>query len=209
MGYTYLPEYSASADYSSGIDYYVSNGISFIDQVSVNNDINSQDIELVQGWSIFSTYIQPNDPDIISVFNPIAENVIIIKDNLGSAYLPDWNFNGIGNLTNGQGYQIKMLTESSLDINGELLLPENTNINLGAGWNMIAYLRTSPSLCDLVFNSLTDNDQLVIVKDSNGNAYLPEWNFNGIGLMLSGKGYQLKMHVPATLNYLSNNENYE
>ena len=202
-------EYAASANYSSGIDYYVSNGISFIDQISVNNDINSQEIELVQGWSIFSTYIQPNDPDIISVFNSIAENVIIIKDNLGSAYLPEWNFNGIGNLTNGQGYQIKMLTESNLDIDGELLLPENTNINLGVGWNMIAYLRTSPSHCDLVFNSLTENDQLVIVKDSNGNAYLPEWNFNGIGLMLSGKGYQLKMYVPATFNYLSNNENYE
>ena len=29
--------------------------------------------------------------DIISVFNSIAENVIIIKDNLGSAYLPEWN----------------------------------------------------------------------------------------------------------------------
>ena len=52
--------------------------------MTVNNEINSQEIELVQGWSIFSTYIQPNDPDIISVFNPIAENVIIIKDNLGS-----------------------------------------------------------------------------------------------------------------------------
>ena len=118
-------------------------------------------------------------------------------------------FNGIGNLTNGQGYQIKMLTESNLDIDGELLLPENTNINLEVGWNMIAYLRTSPSPCDLVFNLLTDNNQLVIVKDSNGNAYLPEWNFNGIGLMLSGKGYQLKMYVPANFNYLSNNENYE
>ena len=61
----------------------------------------------------------------------------------------------------------------------------------------------------LGFNSLTDNDQLVIVKDSNGNAYLPEWNFNGIGLMLSGKRYQVKMYVQASLNYLSNNENYE
>ena len=202
-------EYAASANYSSGIDYYVSNGISFIDQISINNDINSQEIELVQGWSIFSTYIQAYDPDLISVFNSIAENIIIIKDNLGSAYLPEWNFNGIGNLTNGQGYQIKMLTQSNLNIDGELLLPENTNINLEVGWNMIAYLRTSPSSCNLVFNSLTDNDQLVIVKDSDGNAYLPEWNFNGIGLMISGKGYQLKMYVPATFKYLSNSENYE
>ena len=94
-----------------------------------------------------------------------------------------------------------MLTLGHLNIDGELLLPEITNINLGAGWNMIAYLRTSPSPCDLVFNSLTNNNQLVIAKDSNGNAYLPEWNFNGIGLMLSGKGYQVKMLNEDILNY--------
>ena len=35
-------------------------------------------------------------------------NIIIVKDYIGNAYLPDWDFNGIGNLDRGFGYQIKI-----------------------------------------------------------------------------------------------------
>ena len=49
---------------------------------------------------------------------------------------------------------------------------------------------------------------LVIVKDSEGNAYLPEWAFNGIGDMFSGKAYQIKTNEAYTLIYLSNNQDY-
>ena len=52
------------------------------------------------------------------------------------------------------------------------------------------------------------NGSLVIVKDSDGNAYLPEWNFNGIGDMVSGKAYQLKTNEAYTLVYLSNDQDY-
>ena len=39
------------------------------------------------------------------------EYVVIVKDNNGLAYLPEWNYNGIGELDSGYGYQIKV-TES-------------------------------------------------------------------------------------------------
>ena len=39
---------------------------------------------------------------------------------------------------------------------------------------------------------MLSNGSLVIVKDLRGNAYLPEWAFNGIGDMSSGKAYQIK-----------------
>ena len=43
---------------------------------------------------------------------------------------------------------------------------------------------------------------------AEGNAYLPEWDFNGIGNMFSGKAYQLKTNEAYTLIYLSNNQDY-
>ena len=49
---------------------------------------------------------------------------------------------------------------------------------------------------------------LVIVKDSEGNAYLPEWAFNGMSDMFSGKAYQIKTNEAYTLIYLSNNQDY-
>ena len=46
---------------------------------------------------------------------------------------------------------------------------------------------------DVVLADLTDNDNLGIVKDYNGNPYLPEWDFNGIGTLERGFGYQIKI----------------
>ena len=40
-------------------------------------------------------------------FNSIEEKVIIIKDNNGNVYIPDFGFNGIGELTKLSGYQVK------------------------------------------------------------------------------------------------------
>ena len=44
-------------------------------------------------------------------------------------------------------------------------------------------------------------DLVVIAKDAFGVAYLPEWNFNGIGDMLPGQGYQIKMLYEARISF--------
>jgi len=38
----------------------------------------------------------------------ITGSIIIVKDNNGAAYLREWYFNGVGDLTPGEGYQAKM-----------------------------------------------------------------------------------------------------
>ncbi len=64
-------------------------------------------------------------------------------------------------------------------------------INLLSGWNMIGYPCSHP--IDLVeaFSYIVNN--LIIVKNNNGDVYLPEWEFNGIGFLIPGEGYQVKM----------------
>jgi len=67
-------------------------------------------IYLPQGWSIFGfTCIEPIDA--ASAFSPIIDSVVIVKDGDGNTYLPDWNFNGIGDLLYSKGYQIKTTDE--------------------------------------------------------------------------------------------------
>ena len=46
--------------------------------------------------------------NVIDAFLGITTDIIIVKDYLGTAYLPDYNFNGIGRLEFARGYQIKM-----------------------------------------------------------------------------------------------------
>jgi hypothetical protein len=70
--------------------------------VQAQNNIN-----LPQGWSMFG-YNCSTPLDAGLAFSPISDKIVIVKDHLGNAYLPEANFNGIGNLMESTGYQIKM-----------------------------------------------------------------------------------------------------
>ena len=174
----------------------------------VDNFYNCQEIVLPLGWSIFSTFILPENPSIDTVLAPIVNELIIVKDNIGNAYLPDYLFNGIGLMDIGQAYQIKTTESLSIEICGTSLKPEEHPINLTAGWNMIGYLRTEGAPIDLVLADLNFAENLIIAKDYIGNAYLPEWNFNGIGDMIPGRGYSIKVTTNDVVHFLSNSEDY-
>ena len=105
---------------------------------------------------MISTYIIPENTDFTVFISPVVTNMIIAKDNLGAAYLPEWNFNGIGDLLQGQGYQVKMSSSEVLVVEGVQIQPEENPIDLNEGWNMIAYLRTEAVSADLVFANLVE-----------------------------------------------------
>jgi len=185
---------------------YVANGISTITSITSAPLITDQNVELNIGWNMFSTYMHFEGVNILDVFEPYAEDIIIIKDYMGNAYLPEWNFDGIGAMIPGQGYQAKMNADKTILFQGDYLTPEDHPILLESGWNMFAYLRTEPAPTIDVFSGI---DDLVIVKDNLGMAYLPEFNFDGIGLMEAGKGYQAKVLSDQILEYLSNDTQYK
>jgi hypothetical protein len=167
-----------------------------------------QIIPLPSGWSSFSSYITPEVSSIDIVLSEIYENVIIAKDYLGQAYLPDWNFNAIGNLNHHQGYQIKTIQECTLNIEGTYVSPQENPNNLPSGWFMMGYLRLEGVPMDLLLADLVEEQYITIVKDYLGQAYLPDWNFNAIGDANPGFGYQIKTIQECTLEYLPNNMSY-
>ena len=73
---------------------------------------------------------------------------------------------------------------------------------------MVAYLRLEPAAADAVLADINATGNLVIAKDYLGAAYLPEWNFNGIGDLNPGQAYQLKVNNADVLQYLSNDDSY-
>ncbi len=166
--------------------------------------IDTQIVSFVNGWSLFSTYIEPEYTSMDSVFQPIINQISIVKNNTGVAFLPAWGMDL--DIVNGQGYQAKIDGPAVLEILGTQLQPELNPIDLNEGWNIIAYLREQPADCILVFEDITDF--VTIVKDGSGNVYFPEWGFSNINQMLAGQGYQVKMSISSTLNYLANDEEY-
>ena len=73
---------------------------------------------------------------------------------------------------------------------------------------MIGYLRTSPAAADAVLADMNASGNLIIAKDYLGAAYLPEWNFNGIGNLNPGQAYQIKVNNADVLQYNANDDDY-
>ena len=67
----------------------------------------------------------------------------------------------------------------------------NTSIDLGAGWNMFGY--GCPTSIDVADGLSNHTENIIITKDNNGNVYMPEFDFNGIGDFTPGFGYQIKL----------------
>ena len=191
----------------------LASGIAPYNQVlSINSDCSveaSHIIQFPEGYSLFSTNIQADDMSVESIFNPIVEHVMFIKNNSGEAYLPEWGYNGIGSIIVGMGYQIKTSAADSLELFGLFIEPESNPIPLSQGWNMIGYTRYEPVSAISVFEDLVEQNNLIIVKDYMGLVYLPDWNYNALGNLEYGKGYQLKTNFEDTLHYNANGHNYE
>ena len=64
-------------------------------------------------------------------------------------------------------------------------------IDLYEGWNMIGYTRSQEQ--DVVATLHDIESEIQIIKDNYGNTYWPEYGFNGIGNLIPGQGYQVKI----------------
>ena len=82
---------------------------------------------LPHGWSMFGYTC--NEPlNVTDGFVPIKDKIILVKDHYGNAYLPEWNFNSIGDLIFSRGYQIKLYEEiNNFQFCPTLSLTENFN----------------------------------------------------------------------------------
>ena len=177
------------------------NGFSSIVSMINISPITTQTITIPNGWSLFSSYIYTSNMSVSSIFEPIIDDLIIVKNNSGQAYLVAYNYNAIGSILPGQAYLVKTTANSEITIDGAYLKPELFPISLQQGWNMVGYLPIEPIDVQDVFHDLLDQELIIIVKDYSGNALIPEWGFNGIGSMNPGQGYQVKVNAEGVLQY--------
>jgi len=196
--------YDANADYMpvppmTDQQYFVLNGSSGLVSLTA---LDSQIIDLPLGWSIFSTYINPFYPDISDLMAPIISDIEMVKSGTGLVFWPAFSINQIGDLTLGQGYQVKTLSSTNLIVYGSICEPIITPVSINSGWNLIGYLRTSPAPIDTMLSSIVN--EIVLAKNGFGLVYWPVYNINNIGNMIPGEGYQVKMNVAGVLVYPPN-----
>ena len=64
-------------------------------------------LDLLSGWNMigYGCYAQIDTQDLLE---SISDKIIVVKNNAGLVYIPEFGFNGLGNLLPNQGYYIKM-----------------------------------------------------------------------------------------------------
>lgn len=184
------------------------NGCTGVGTVEVKSE---QTINLRNGHSMWSTYIdlesQTIEFDDLFDVNGLSSSIIIMKDDAGFPYWPTYSINLIGVFKNGEAYYAKMPFTGtySFKVTGNLICPEDYDLNINQGWSYIAYLRTSPSSPQTELAAIASNTE--ILKNSDGAIYWATYNLNLIGNMIPGEGYNIKMNLPAVLNYSPNSTN--
>lgn len=165
------------------------------------------------GWKIIS-YPFPYPMDAFTFFEDSMRanlnDIQLVKDNAGAAFWPEYNFNQIGDLLPGQGYQMKLGNGIGSNIKPKPIFAQNNGINnlneyinalknitidLNEGWNIIGYYGYEPLDIEEAFDSIID--KVKIIKNNAGAAFWPSVGFNGIGDLLPGEGYQVLMNEDA------------
>lgn len=162
----------------------------------------TQVIPINSGWNLISSYINPYESAMESIFSEIATDIILVKNNGGQAYIPSLGINEINGWEIEQGYKLKAGISTSLELGCNIADPFTTAISLPVGWSTISYLRTTGM--DVVTALSGIADSLLLIKDNPGASYIPAFGINTLGNLQPGQGYKVKMFHPATLIYPDN-----
>ncbi len=159
------------------------------------------DIPLNSGWSMISFNVDPVSYSVSDVFGSIS-SLVMVKNNAGQVYMPDFQIDEIGNITIQDGYKVYTSAEEMYTVEGFKFYDYTTiPIPLAQGWNMIAYL---PEDAMLITTALADIvGDIAIVKNNAGKTYVPDFGINDIITMNPGEGYKIRMKNARSFNYPS------
>lgn len=156
-----------------------------------------QNINLFTGWNSLSSYLVPLDPDVENIFEPYADNLIIIK-NLTSLYWPYSGVNTIGDWDNGSGYAIKVSNDIQLQMAGLSLAP--STLTLSPGWHYIPVLSECPVSVDEIFAPFSD--KITLVQDIIGTqVWWPDMGVFTLQTLIPGKSYKIRLEESITLAF--------
>lgn len=116
---------------------------------------NTISIDLTSGWNIFG-YVCQDPKDVIDGLTDYLDFIVIVKNHEGLAYLPEWNYNGIGNLQPGYGYQIKV-TETVAAFNLCDVIEGNTTALQAEIDSLNSYGCMDPLACNFDIDHLYDD----------------------------------------------------
>ena len=166
----------------------------YIDNVQVYVNAN-QTVELTQGWNWWSTYIEQDIIDGLTMLeNSLGHNGSFILsqglnvENYYSQVGYDYWWGDLSIIQNEKGYKVKVSESCDASMMGKIAVPENHPICIQPNWNWIGYPCTMQQSIDAANFQPSDGD--VIVKQGDNSTYYENYGWWPEFIMEPGKGYQ-------------------
>ena len=158
-----------------------------------------QVIHLNAGWNMVSSYLQPENTDLSILLADIASDLVLMKNGSGEVYWPEMGDNTIVNWEIADGYQMYVANSATLTITGTMVDAVTNPIVLPAGWSLVSYFGDISQPVEQAMSTI--EDELVLVKNGQGDVFWPALGVNGIGSLQPGQGYKVYLANPANLTY--------
>jgi hypothetical protein len=157
-----------------------------------------QNIPLNSGWSIVSAYLNPDNPNIVSMMQDVVGNMVVMAGKYGIYAPPPFNINTLGSWNVYEGYKIKMAASDNLVFCGDALT--NNSADFGTGAWLFPVLSNQTSPIDDIFSS-PQTDILYISNISNGTVYWPNGGLFTLTELEPGVGYIANFKNPVTVSF--------
>lgn len=165
--------------------------------ITLAEPMTSQLIFIPAGWSGLSSRLIPGNPDILSIFGEVMNDIVILQSMEGIFY-PDYGINTIGQWDYHEGYKIKTENPVVLTVSG--WHNQQQTLQLEPGWNLIPVMSECSQHPAELFNGISGEN--FIVKEVAGvGIYWPAMGINTIGLLNPGRAYFVRMNNSLTITF--------
>ena len=191
--YTAIPEFQCGGFLMCNNKWYLT-GLSIIEELDIYQE---QFIEIPEGWSGFSSFLDPISPLVTHTMAPIIDDLILMQT-LTKLYYPSQGINTIGLWQTYYGFKIKVGSDVVLPIMG--CQEEDTQISLQTTWNIFPVLST----CNVQVVEFLDPviDNIIVVKEIGGNKiFWPEMNITTLQTLLPGKAYMAAVTQNSSVSF--------
>lgn len=149
-----------------------------------------QVIDIPDGWSGISSYVDPQNPLVADIFGEMVQNEnLVILQNYESIYWPGQNINTIdasGGWNYQSGYQLKVTGEQQIVITGNTGASKTLDYP-AAGWYLIPVLSTCMVAPEDLFAGVIDD--VVVIKEVAGTRLFWPGVFQNLFQLEPGKSY--------------------
>jgi len=158
--------------------------------------VTQQQIEIPEGWSGVSTFVNTEGLSFEEIIAPIADKLVYAQSEL-QLYWPEFGINTIEGEPNPGAFKVYLNTAATLPLAGSA---STRIVNLPAGWSLLPV----PVSCPVPYQELIDqlSANLIIVSEIGGeNIIWPAGNIFTLSELMPGKAYMIKVVDAAQLQF--------